>query len=104
MVLRNRAGGPGGPPYFINLTAGFIMRMPNRQPEVRHEFVDSNHLPVQLYVREGRRMVGKSVYTQADTGYAAGDDARSVFHPTSKANTVDGWHLFLGSGQEYTDY
>ena len=43
----------------------------------RDEFTESGHLPVQLYVREARRMVGLYVFTERDTDYAPGD-ARSV--------------------------
>ena len=32
----------------------------------KDEFLDTGHLPFQLYVREGRRMVGEYVLTQAD--------------------------------------
>jgi hypothetical protein len=32
----------------------------------RDEFVDTEHLPFQLYVREGRRMLGEYVLTQSD--------------------------------------
>ena len=45
----------------------------------RDEFVETNHLPAQIYVREARRMVGMHVYTEADTEYAP-EDARSRLH------------------------
>ena len=50
----------------------------------RDEFADSGHLPVQLYVREARRMVGMHVFTERDTDYAPGD-ARSVLRTDSIA-------------------
>jgi hypothetical protein len=45
----------------------------------RDEFVESNHIPPQLYVREARRMVGRRIFTQHDTRHAEGD-ARAVLH------------------------
>lgn len=45
----------------------------------KDEFTDSNHLPMQLYVREGRRVVGEYVFTERDTDCAPGD-ARAVLH------------------------
>jgi hypothetical protein len=45
----------------------------------KDEFTESNHLPMQLYVREARRMVGEYVFTEKDTD-AAPDDARAVLH------------------------
>lgn len=48
------------------------------------EFADSRHIPEQLYVREGRRMVGERVFTENDTDYADGD-ARAVLHADSIA-------------------
>ncbi len=43
----------------------------------RDEFADTNHIPLQIYVREARRLVGLRVYTEADTEYAP-HDARAV--------------------------
>ena len=45
----------------------------------RDEFVESGHIPPQLYVREARRMVGQRIFTQHDTPHAVGD-ARAVLH------------------------
>ena len=63
----------------------------------RDEYVESGHIPPQLYVREGRRMVGLRVYTQHDTRFADGD-ARAVLHGDSIAmgdyghSTHGTWH------------
>jgi hypothetical protein len=52
----------------------------------RDEFTHNRHLPEQLYVREGRRMVGRYVFTQRDTERAPGSGhARAVFHPEAVA-------------------
>jgi len=45
----------------------------------KDEFVESGHIPPQLYVREARRMMGLRLYTQLDTQFAEGD-SRTVFH------------------------
>jgi len=45
----------------------------------KDEFTDSNHLPMQLYVREGRRVVGEYIFTENDTDCAP-NDARAVLH------------------------
>ncbi|WP_431192321.1 FAD-dependent oxidoreductase [Rhodopirellula bahusiensis] len=50
----------------------------------RDEFVDTDHLPPQLYVREARRMQGAYIYTQADSEYAE-EGTRAKFHRDSIA-------------------
>ncbi len=48
----------------------------------KDEFTDNLHLPEQLYIREGRRMIGSHIFTQNDTLYD-GNDARVVHKPDS---------------------
>ena len=50
----------------------------------RDEFVETGHIPPQLYVREARRLVGLRIFTQNDTRYADGD-ARAILHRDSIA-------------------
>lgn len=50
----------------------------------RDEFDDNGHLPLQLYVREARRMRGAYVFVQQDAEHAA-DDARAPLHTDSIA-------------------
>lgn len=50
----------------------------------RDEFLDTDHLPPQLYVREARRMQGVHIYTQADSEYAK-EGTRAKFHRDSIA-------------------
>ncbi len=45
----------------------------------RDEFVETGHIPPQLYVREARRLMGLRIFTQRDTPPAPGD-ARAVLH------------------------
>jgi hypothetical protein len=45
----------------------------------RDEFVETGHIPPQLYVREARRLLGLRIFTQHDTRPAEGD-ARAVLH------------------------
>jgi len=52
----------------------------------RDELTYNGHLPEQLYVREGRRMVGRYVFTQRDTERAPDTNhARAVFHADAVA-------------------
>ena len=52
----------------------------------RGELTHNGHLPEQLYVREGRRMVGRYVFTQRDTERARDTNhARAVFHTDAVA-------------------
>ena len=50
----------------------------------RDEFQDSHHVPEMLYVREARRLVGVTVFTQQDTERVAGD-ARACLHTDAVA-------------------
>lgn len=45
----------------------------------KDEFVENDHLPVQLYVREGRRMMGRYIFTERDTDCAP-NDPRAILH------------------------
>ena len=45
----------------------------------KDEFLESSHLPMELYVREARRVTGNYVFTEKDTDCAP-DDARAVLH------------------------
>jgi hypothetical protein len=45
----------------------------------KDEFVESGHIPPQLYVREARRLLGLRIFTQNDTRHAEGD-SRAVLH------------------------
>jgi hypothetical protein len=45
----------------------------------KDEFTESRHLPMELYVREARRVTGEYIFTEKDTNYAP-DDARAVLH------------------------
>jgi hypothetical protein len=64
----------------------------------KDEFVETGHLPPQLYVREARRMKGPRVYTEADTAHAPGD-ARGILHRDSIA-VGDYSHNCHGTGHE----
>ena len=64
----------------------------------RDEFVESGHLPRQIYVREARRLVGQRVYTEADTDYAP-NDARARLHRDSIA-VGEYSHNCHGTGHE----
>lgn len=45
----------------------------------KDEFIENDHLPIQLYVREARRMQGEHIYIQQDSEHAPGD-ARAKLH------------------------
>jgi hypothetical protein len=63
----------------------------------KDEFVETGHIPPQIYVREGRRMLGLRMFTQHDTRHAEGD-ARAVLHLDAIAmgdyghSTHGSWH------------
>jgi hypothetical protein len=71
------------------------------------EFVESGHLPMQLYVREARRLVGEYVFTEKDTDNAP-DDARAVCHQDAIAmgdygpNCHGTWHEGSRFGGKHT--
>lgn len=50
----------------------------------RDEFIETNHLPPQLYVREARRMVGQHIYIQQDSEQVP-EDIRALRHPDAIA-------------------
>jgi len=50
----------------------------------KDEFVETDNIPGQIYVREARRMIGVHVYTQNDTQHAPGD-ARGILHTNAIA-------------------
>lgn len=45
----------------------------------KDEFIENKHLPVQLYVREARRMIGRYIYKEQDSEHQ-GEDARAILH------------------------
>lgn len=63
----------------------------------KDEFQDTGGIPPQLYVREGRRLVGQKVFTGNDT-VTATRDARSKLHPDSIAS-ADYIHNCHGTGR-----
>jgi len=73
--------------YFLQNDADVPEKFRNEAKEwgwCKDEFAENGHLPLQLYVREARRMVGRHVYTEKDSEHAPGD-ARSVRHPEAIA-------------------
>ena len=50
----------------------------------KDEFIDNDNFPYRLYIREARRIMGDSVFTERDT-YQAPNSIRSVLHPHSVA-------------------
>ncbi len=68
----------------------------------KDEFVENDHIPVQLYIREARRMIGQYVFTENDTEYAPGD-ARTVLHKDAIAMGDYGENCH-GTGREGTRF
>lgn len=68
----------------------------------KDEFTENSHLPLQLYVREARRMIGEYVFTERDTDYAP-EDARAVLHKESIAIGDYGPNCH-GTGREGTRF
>ena len=66
------------------------------------EFTESSGIPPQLYVREGRRLVGQHVFTGNDT-VTATRDARARLQPDSIAS-VDYIHNCHGTGRRGTRF
>jgi hypothetical protein len=60
----------------------------------KDEFIDNNHFPPWLYVREGRRMLGQYVFTQHD----AGKDSGSVRAPAHETAIAVGDFFFSSHG------
>ncbi len=63
------------------------------------EFPENDHLPLQLYVREARRMIGSYVFSQQDTAAAEGNDARAKFQRDAVAMGDYGLNCH-GTGRE----
>jgi hypothetical protein len=68
----------------------------------KDEFTETGGLPPQLYVREGRRLVGQHVFTGNDT-VTAPRDARAVLHTDSIAS-ADYIHNCHGTGRKGTRF
>lgn len=68
----------------------------------KDEFTETGGIPPQLYVREGRRLVGQHVFTGNDTRTAE-RDARAVLHRDSIA-AADYIHNCHGTGRKGTRF
>ena len=56
----------------------------------KDEFTDNGHVPHEMYVREARRIVGRTVYTEHDNSLAPGIH-RTPVHPDSIA--ITDWYM-----------
>lgn len=56
----------------------------------RDEYVDNNHIPYEMYVRETRRIVGRHVFTERDGSLAPGLGRTPVF---ADAIAVTDWYM-----------